>query len=364
MTTLGERMFYNCSALESVVIPKSIASIGYEAFQNCSGLRSVTLESGLVIIGEEMFGDCTSLESVTIPATIKDVGFFAFSRCTSLSQVTLEDGLTTIGDYMFYGTSLTEIVFPESLETVGYMAFIECKSLTSVTVLSETATFRDAVFNSSRMELEGVIYGFGGSTAQTYAEDNHITFVPIYKVHFQPCNEEKETWDYGIAGETVAEPAEPTNPSRIFTGWYETSDWSTEPVSFPYVISGTTTLYAGWVELDFATSETDNAIDVGGSVVLTPNVDGGTWTFDEDILSRDGNTFTGLKAGSTTVTYTVDDQSVELVITVQDPAPPATGQNAVDNSLLIAMAAAAGIIAFASRPRRRAENGSLPEDLQ
>ena len=45
---------------------------------------------------------------------------------------------------------------------------------------------------------------------------------------------------------------------------------------------------------------------LGGCITLTPSIGGGIWTYDPNAVSLHGNTFTTLKAGTTTVTYTLD----------------------------------------------------------
>ena len=83
-----------------------------------------------------------------------------------------------------------------------------------------------------------------------------------------------------------------------------------------FTFTSDTTLYAKWKPVPTLTSSvTDGKVYTGGRITLAPNVSGGTWTFDSAYLSRDGNTFVGLKAGTTTVTYTVDGVSVSYEIT-------------------------------------------------
>ena len=68
--------------------------------------------------------------------------------------------------------------------------------------------------------------------------------------------------------------------------------------------------------LTLTASPSDGGIYTGGVVTITPNLAGGTWDFDSAYLSQDGNAFTGLKAGTTTVTYTVGAQSKSVTVTI------------------------------------------------
>ena len=64
VTSIGDRAFYNCYGLTSVVIPNSVTSIGGSAFSGCSGLTSVTIGSGVESIGTKAFANCPDLIDV------------------------------------------------------------------------------------------------------------------------------------------------------------------------------------------------------------------------------------------------------------------------------------------------------------
>ena len=59
LTEIGERAFYNCRNLETVVIPETVTKIDRYAFTH-SGLKSITLSHG-VEIGEGAFHNCHNL---------------------------------------------------------------------------------------------------------------------------------------------------------------------------------------------------------------------------------------------------------------------------------------------------------------
>ena len=81
--------FNDCTSLESINIPSSMAEIGYYAFDGCSELREVVLNDGLVKIGNSVFQRCTSLESITIPSSVVEIGSMAFSNCSGLREIVL-----------------------------------------------------------------------------------------------------------------------------------------------------------------------------------------------------------------------------------------------------------------------------------
>jgi len=52
VTSIGDRVFYNCSGLTSITIGNSVTSIGEEAFWCCSGLTSIIIPYNVTSIGE------------------------------------------------------------------------------------------------------------------------------------------------------------------------------------------------------------------------------------------------------------------------------------------------------------------------
>lgn len=87
VTSIGERAFYECTSLTSVVIPNSVTSIEYCAFNSCESLTSVVIGERVTSIGSNAFCGCTSLISIEIPDSVESIGHYAFSNCSSLSDV-------------------------------------------------------------------------------------------------------------------------------------------------------------------------------------------------------------------------------------------------------------------------------------
>ncbi len=119
-------------------------------------------------------------------------------------------------------------------------------------------------------------------------------------------------------GALIQAPAAPAKEGHRFLGWYReptcVTPWNFNSDTIP---AGNVTLYAAWTpSLKLTPSVSGGHIGVGKSITLTPNVLGGSWSFDSTYLSRTDSTFTGLKAGTTRVTYTAEGQSVFIDVTV------------------------------------------------
>jgi LPXTG-motif cell wall-anchored protein len=75
-----------------------------------------------------------------------------------------------------------------------------------------------------------------------------------------------------------------------------------------------------------------SSIYVNGRTTLTASVSGGTWSYDNAYLKLTDNgdgtaTIKGLKAGTTTVTYTLDSVAETFTVTIKASELPATGQD-------------------------------------
>ena len=161
----------------TLTIPDTVTSINLNACNACTGLTSVVMPNGVTKIGDQAFYCCTSLTSVTIPGGgSTGIGANSFYNCTSLTDLTISSGVQSVGDTAFANcTALTHVELPESVSRINSYAFQGCTNLAEVTILNKNATIGNYyVFRSCSPDL--VIYGRKGSTAETYAANNDITF--------------------------------------------------------------------------------------------------------------------------------------------------------------------------------------------
>ena len=154
-SSVTEATFYNCKALETLVISDNATldasfnaqyskptlktvkigkgEIGISAFNGCPNLATVELGDGVISIGKNAFLRCTALETANIGSGA--IGESAFNGCTSLANVTLGNGVTSIGKNAFLKcTALTSISIGNSVKTIESYAFSTCSSLSEVTI--------------------------------------------------------------------------------------------------------------------------------------------------------------------------------------------------------------------------------------
>ncbi len=201
VTAIGDKLFYECTNLETVSLPATLKKIGGWAFNGCSSLREVTLPEGLTDIAWYAFCDCKTLKEMIFPNSVKTIGASALSGCNHITNVKLPLGLEVVEYYLFrYCHGLREITIPNTVKEIGGGAFNNCRNLQeislprSVSVIGEYA-FYDA--NDDKMALKRVsvyngdckipedprsfpqhtvLRGYEGSTLEAFAKANGRTF--------------------------------------------------------------------------------------------------------------------------------------------------------------------------------------------
>ncbi len=376
LDTIGRSMFVGCASLESITIPSSISSIsnaafansglksitipdtvtsmGTYVFNNCASLSSVTIGSGLTTMPENMLSFCTLLTSVTVPSNITLIDDDVFEDSNSLQRVVIAGKSVSFGEYTFLRTNLaSDGIYGFSgsaVETYAGNNSIPFHALTEVTydsqggsdvpydyVISQgdtvnapenpirTGFFFDGWYPTAACDTTAVTFPFTVNAETTL----YAKWTPVYTVTFNSKDGSAVASQEVIEGNKATEPTDPTLSGHVFDGWYTDESFATA-YDFSTAVTADKILYAKWTELRLSSSVSDGKIYTGGRIILTPSVDDGTWDWDNSFFTATFNspaTFTGLKAGTSTITYTVDGVSVSYDVTIEESALPNTGQN-------------------------------------
>lgn len=171
LETIGNFAFQDCKALKRIVIPKNVTEIGTDAFAGCESLEEVVFEEGstLAEIKEYTFSSCPKLVSINIPTSVGKIGEGAFGNanrllywegnnknkprydttklvqnaCESLGEISLSDSVTEIGAHAFDGAtkmSLAKDDLPSDLMVLGEYAFNGCENLATKLTVPATIT--------------------------------------------------------------------------------------------------------------------------------------------------------------------------------------------------------------------------------
>lgn len=201
ITTIGNGLFYNCSALQIVTIPADLAYLPYNTFYGCASLLAFEVsfssqryaENGGALYSKDykklirapiapynqrlfIRSECESIDSyafyqtkvnnLSIPSKVKTIAPYAFyeSKVTSvttsaesigrlafylsrdMTSLTL-NGTKQIGPYAFqYCHGLTNVVLPEGLTEIETGVFYRCAGLSSITIPASVKKIGDDAF--------------------------------------------------------------------------------------------------------------------------------------------------------------------------------------------------------------------------
>ena len=147
-------------------------------------IYSIVIENGVTYVGKRAFCSMNNLTEVSLGNDLSEIGEAAFSGNNTLYKANFPDSLVTIGRRAFSGCALDSISFGSKLKTIGEGAFLSYQT-SSATIPDNVTSIGECAFGYYFYEVEMpfsgyTIYGYTGSAAETYAEENpHITFVPI-----------------------------------------------------------------------------------------------------------------------------------------------------------------------------------------
>lgn len=145
LVKIGSGAFRN-AALVNAVFPQA-AVVGDYAFANNKSLTSVSL-GGVTEMGERVFFDCAKLSSVIFgegTTTIGDYAFWSDAKRAALTSVSLPDTLESVGAYAFFNASALTTLNISGAKHIGDFAFFGCEKLDGLD-LSNVETVGAAAF--------------------------------------------------------------------------------------------------------------------------------------------------------------------------------------------------------------------------
>ena len=132
LTKIGERAF-RMTSLKEAVIPDTVTELGNGAYAMIFTLHKIRLSGNLTVIpagafvrqlvkGEEKYDDYPAVNEVVIPDGVTSIGNAAFQGL-NISSLTLPDTLTNMEQAAFSNNKITELEIPGSLRKIPRLAF-------------------------------------------------------------------------------------------------------------------------------------------------------------------------------------------------------------------------------------------------
>ncbi len=213
VTVIEDKVFYQCTELETVKMSENVESIGEGAFINCKKLKSIRLPASLKTIEGAAFYGCENLtfeiaegadfvyedgvlydkakttvywvsgskdlSSFTFPSSVNAFLPYAIAGHKELVSFTVPDGVKSIPDSMFlYCENLETVKIPDSVTTIGEGVFFGDYKLKEITLLKSVATIGASCFPVKDAEetKDFVLKVYENSSAHFYAQENNINF--------------------------------------------------------------------------------------------------------------------------------------------------------------------------------------------
>ncbi|HIW04001.1 MAG TPA: leucine-rich repeat protein, partial [Firmicutes bacterium] len=139
------------TALTEFIAPDSLTDIFGYAFKDCAGLTTVEL-TNVRKLSTGVFQNCTALESIRLPDSIAELSDHIFDGCASLTEIYMPDNPIAVSFTVFDGTAYYDD--PSNWENGvlyadGYLiaANEDFASLTEYTVKKDTVVIADNAFS-------------------------------------------------------------------------------------------------------------------------------------------------------------------------------------------------------------------------
>jgi hypothetical protein len=119
---VGNQAFGRCEALNSIILPSSVKTLGWGCFTDCGSLSNSPLPADSEVLRIEgwAFSGCSALKSMVLPSSTEFVGECCFVGCHSLSRLTFASPchLRELLDLPLVLTGVVSI--PNSVESVMF----------------------------------------------------------------------------------------------------------------------------------------------------------------------------------------------------------------------------------------------------
>ena len=212
VTTISDRAFANCTALESISIPATVTKIGgtyssasHLPFYNCTSLKKVRFDDGASplslganYISKSPYGKglfyYAPLEEVYIGRNIvyedysggdpfasspAHYGYSAFYNQPKLTKVIIGENVTDIPAYLFYNNASITLMTLPNVKNIGTAAFRQCSKLTTLNLGQSLVNVGNGAFyecsNVTKLTLPNTTQKIGANAFYNCSSVTEVT---------------------------------------------------------------------------------------------------------------------------------------------------------------------------------------------
>ena len=227
--SMCESMFYGCNYLETVTFTadNDINEIPKAAFELTVGLKKIEIPSSVKKIGDSAF-ELSAVSEIKFNEGLETIGNLAFNTWGSFEKITLPSTVKSIGEKCFNSYKPYLIELNDGLERVGKQAFICNFANQSVKIPASVTEIGEKAFgysDSGKKAENFTIYGYRGTAAETYANENGFTFIPLDLVEFERFEDTTSTspvYDVTVHSGAVVEERQ---YAELYEEWSEDHYW-------------------------------------------------------------------------------------------------------------------------------------------
>lgn len=125
---ISNREIFYTSSDGQIITPYAADVFGANIISNTynNGKGRILFDNDISMIGEKAFYKCDRLTSVILPNSITQIGDDGFRDCSKLGPSInfIPESVTSIGKYAFHGCNLNIIIIPENVSNIGTGAFL------------------------------------------------------------------------------------------------------------------------------------------------------------------------------------------------------------------------------------------------
>jgi len=156
---LSDKAFYNCSVLETISIPDTVASVGVNVFANPGKKVTATFRGVDGVIDTSVYdGKTTGIKYIAIDENVNKIGDNAFANSNTVAGVVITD-TDSIGEYAFQNGRAIEYIEVGKANKIGKHAFsdttVNIVELDDINVIDEYA-FSNCT-NMNKLYIDSVI---------------------------------------------------------------------------------------------------------------------------------------------------------------------------------------------------------------